>query len=104
MVTPTQVVEAADDRDDLGDVKPGRPATLKDLVAFWRDRDVLYAKGSKALRPDQIQTIRDFRKKEVFDLPAHERAKAWTIANGWYPPQHGQGTGDDQPEGLRSWL
>lgn len=89
---PMPPAPPADDRQSFDDdVEPGRPATLKDLVALWHDRDVQYAKATKALRDDQIETVREYRKKEVNDLDPSERAKAWGIAATWYPPTHGQG-------------
>lgn len=106
-MTPETIAPAtpADDRADLDTaVEPGRPGNLKALIAIWRDRDVAYAKGTRALNVEQIAAIRLFRKKEAEDLPKAERARAWTLAHIWFPPQHGQGTGDDAPDGLRSWL
>lgn len=89
---PMPPAPPADDRASFDDdVEPGRPATLSDLLALWRDRDVLYAESTKGLRDDQIDSIREYRKKEVNDLPPEQRAKAWGIAASWYPPQHGQG-------------
>ena len=104
---PTTVPPAppADDRQEVpgGPVEPGTPPTLSDLVAIWRDRDVQYAKATRALTEDQIEAIRAFRIKEVNDLPPALRARAWGIAKSWAPPQHGQGTGDDAPDGLAAW-
>ena len=94
----------ADDRADLDPaVKPGRP-TLAALRALWRDRDVNYAKLTKALEWDQVVVIRAYRTKEVGDLVRDERARGWAAVKTWVPPQHGQGTGNDRVEGLRSWL
>jgi hypothetical protein len=95
---------AADDRNEAGGDDPGRPGTLRCLVAIWRDRDVMYAQRTRALLPDQVEAIREYRKKEVCELCPTERARAWAIAHTWFPPQHGQGTGADAPDGLRSWL
>jgi hypothetical protein len=89
---PTPPAPPADDRQDFDDdVEPGHPATLDDLRAIWRDRDVQYAKATTALRDAQIESVREYRKKEVNDLDPTERAKAWGIAATWYPPKHGQG-------------
>lgn len=95
----------ADDRDSLdGPVEPGVITALTTLYALWIERDVAYAKATKSLTGDQVETVRQFRMKEVNDLPPALRAKAWAKAKTWYPPQHGQGTGADAHDGLRSWL
>jgi hypothetical protein len=98
-------VVPADDRADLDSpMAPGRPGSLADLLAIWRDRDVQYAQSDRALTDEQVRSIRAGRTREVNDLPPAQRAKAWGIAKSWFPPQHGQGTGSDKPEGLRAWL
>lgn len=93
----------ADDRTSAEPDDPGTP-TLQALIALWAERDSLYAQRPKALTHSAIESIRQFRLKEVNELPAPMRAKAAMRVLAWYPPQHGQGTGDDTREGLRSWL
>ena len=82
---------SADDRDQDNQDEPGRPKDLRALCALWIDRNVQYAQGAKALRPEQIEVIRRFREMEADDLPVEQRAKGWAIAHCWYPPEHGQG-------------
>lgn len=102
---PVFIDPPADDRAEFDSpVTPGQPGALADLIALWRDRDVLYAQATKALTEEQVTTIRFARTREVNELPPAQRARGWIIAKTWYPPQHGQGTGDDAPEGLRAWL
>jgi hypothetical protein len=84
---------AADDRQ--GREMPGSP-DLNALLALWRDRDVLYAQSPKRLTEAQIEVIRRGRVREANFLPVADRAKAAGRAMVWYPPQHGQGTGDDK--------
>lgn len=65
------------------------------LESLWRERDLSYAKSDRVVTDYQAECIRQFRIKEVNDLPVPQRAKAAMKVLAWYPPQHGQGTGAD---------
>ncbi len=80
--------------------------TAAALILMWVDRDVLYARLPKALTDEQVMVIRQGRLREVNLLPAPERSRPWARASAWYPPQNGQGTGDDDAgnvDGLRGF-
>lgn len=86
----------ADDRlnEDEGD-DPGTPTTYMALAVIWAERDSRYAANKTALSAEQVQPVRDYRLKEANELPYAERARAAMMAKRWYPPEHGQGTGND---------
>lgn len=93
---PETSAPPADDREDGEGSPRGTVANWATLKSIWRDRDVLYAQSIKALTSEQIDCIRDGRLREVKDLPPEEQGRAGMAALAWYPPEHGQGTGDDR--------
>lgn len=80
----------ADDREPGSNPQPG-VFNFAALKAAWRERDVLYASGTKYLTDKQIEAVRQFRLQEVEDLPVPERGRAAMAVLAWYPPEHGQG-------------
>jgi hypothetical protein len=50
-----------------------------------------YAKRNRALTYEQIEVIREGRRREAKFLPRQYVGRACQIANSWYPPEHGQG-------------
>lgn len=85
------IAPPADDRTHDEPDDPGLPADLKALQALWRDRDMEYAKRNRALTYEQIEVIREGRRREAKFLPRQYVGRACQIANSWYPPEHGQG-------------
>jgi len=75
-----------------------RPVTLSALVVAWAGRDDLYARWQRELTDAEVNGVKAGRLREIGYLPPAERARAFSVVTGWWPPDHGEGL-----RGLAGW-
>lgn len=74
------------DTDDQPDT-----STYEGLIAAWAERDAQYAMAPRYLVQEQVTAIRLGREREADRLQPEDRARAWSRAHAWYPPEPRQG-------------
>ena len=60
--------------------------TLAELRALWESRDSRYALWRYSMSEETAASIRDYRRREIDDLPPLDRGKASLAIALWSPP------------------